>query len=246
MTTNLKENERLDDLQRDGYQIISNPQYFCFGIDAVILAAFAKTKKNENAIDLGTGNGIIPILMDARYHNANITGLEIQEYNVDMANRSIAINEIGERIRVIQGDIKEASAIFGCGKMDVVTTNPPYMNANHGLTNPDDHKAIARHEILCTLEDVIREGSRLLKSNGRFYMIHRPQRLAEIFATMKEYHLEPKRMRMVHPYAEKEANMVLIEAIKCANPLLKVEAPLVVYAAPGEYSEEMKGIHHGK
>lgn len=246
MTINLKENERLDDLQRKGYQIISNSKYFCFGIDAVILAAFAKTKKNESAIDLGTGNGIIPILMDARYHNASITGLEIQEYNVDMAQRSIEMNDIGERVHVVQGDIKEASKIFGCDKYDVVTTNPPYMNAEHGLTNPNMAKAIARHEICCTLDDVVREGSRLLHFGGRFYMIHRPHRLAEIFDCLKAYHLEPKRMQLVYPYVNKEANMVLIEAIKGANPMLKVEKPLIVYDAPGQYSEEMKGIHYGE
>lgn len=246
MMIDLKENERIDDLQRDGYRIISNAGYFCFGIDAVILAAFAGTKKNDNAIDLGTGNGIIPILMDARYRNARITGLEIQEYNVDMANRSIALNDIADRVSVVQGDIKEASAIFGCGKYDVVTSNPPYMNDNHGLKNPDMHKAIARHEVLCTLDDVTREASKLLKEGGHFYMIHRPHRLVEIFDRLKAYKLEPKRMRLVYPFADKEANMVLIEAIKGARPMLKVESPLIVYDAPGEYTEEMKGIHYGR
>jgi tRNA1Val (adenine37-N6)-methyltransferase len=246
MTINLKENERLDDLQRDGYQIISNAKYFCFGIDAVILAAYAVTRKNDNAIDLGTGNGIIPVLMDARYHNAHITGLEIQEYNVDMAQRSIALNGIGERVSVVQGDIKEASSIFGCGKYDVVTSNPPYMNVDHGLTNPDMCKAIARHELLCTLEDVVREASRLLREGGHFYMIHRPHRLAEIFAQLKDYKLEPKRMRLVYPFVNKEANMVLIDAVKGANPMLKVESPLIVYERAGEYTQEMKGIHYGK
>lgn len=246
MTIDLKENERIDDLHRKGYQIISNPKYFCFGIDAVILAAFAKTKKDESAIDLGTGNGIIPILMDARYHNADITGLEIQEYNVDMAGRSIALNHIEARVRVVQGDIKEASKIFGCGRYDVVTTNPPYMKAENGLTNPDMVKAVARHEICCTLEDIVREGSRLLRDGGRFYMIHRPRRLAEIFGCLSAYHLEPKRMQMVHPYVDKEANMVLVEAVKGAKPMLRVEPSMVVYRSAGEYSEQMKGIHYGE
>lgn len=246
MTTNLKENERLDDLQRNGYMIISNPKLFCFGIDAVILAAFASTRKGDNAIDLGTGNGIIPILMDARYHNAKITGLEIQEYNVDMANRSIELNGISERISVVQGDICTASKIFGRDKYDVVTSNPPYMNSNHGITNPDECKAIARHEILCTLDDVVREASALLKTGGHFYMVHRPQRLSDIFAKLSQYRLEPKRMKMVHPFADKDANMVLIDAVKNANPMLKVESPLIVYASQGEYTDEMKGIHHGE
>lgn len=226
--------------------IISNAKFFCFGIDAVILAAFASTKKNDNAIDLGTGNGIIPILMDARYRNANITGLEIQDYNVDMANRSIELNGITERVSVVKGDIKEASAIFGCGKYDVVTSNPPYMNADHGLKNPDMCKAIARHEVLCKLDDVVREASRLLKNGGHFYMIHRPHRLNEIFERLSNYKLEPKRMRLVYPFVNKEANMVLIDAVKGANPMLKVESPLIVYESAGEYTEEMKGIHYGK
>lgn len=245
-TINLKENERLDDLQRDGYVIISNPEYFCFGIDAVILSDFAKTKQGDNAIDLGTGNGIIPILMDARYGNAHITGLEIQEYNVDMARRSIEGNAIAGRVDIVQGDIREASKLFGCGRYDVVTANPPYMNKEHGLVNPDEHKAIARHEVLCTLEDVVREASRLLKVGGHFYMIHRPHRLSEIFDRLKVHRLEPKRMRLVHPFADKEANMVLIDAIKGAKPMLKVESPLIVYDIPGEYTKEMKGIHYGK
>ncbi len=244
MMNSLRENERLDDLQRKGYKIIQNTKIFCFGIDAVLLSAFAKMNKTESAIDLGTGNGIIPMLMEARYEGAHYYGLEIQDINVEMATRSVEMNGLTGKVEIVQGDIKEASAIFGAGKYDVVTSNPPYMSANHGLTNPDSHKAIARHEILCTLDDVVREAAKLLKTNGRFYMIHRPQRLVEIFGKLTEYKLEPKRVRFVHPFADKEANMVLIEAVKGAKSMVKIESPLVVYKEQGVYTQELWDIHY--
>lgn len=243
MTTKLFEDERIDDLQRKGYKIIQNSKIFCFGIDAVLLSEFAKAMPTDNAIDLGTGNGIIPMLMEARY-GGHYTGLEIQDINVDMAGRSIEMNNLIGKVDIVKGDIKEASQILGAGKYDVVTSNPPYMNENHGLKNPDSHKAIARHEILCSLEDVVREGAKLLKVNGHFYMIHRPHRLVEIFEVMRKYKLEPKRMRMVHPFADKEANMVLVEGIKGAKPMLKVESPLIVYSEPGKYTKELWDIHY--
>lgn len=244
MMNNLREDERLDDLQRKGYKIIQNTKIFCFGIDAVLLSAYAKMDKTDCAIDLGTGNGIIPMLMEARYEGARYYGLEIQDINVEMARRSVAMNGLEGKVQIVQGDIKEASKIFGAGKYDVVTSNPPYMNENHGLTNPDSHKAIARHEILCTLDDVVREASKLLKVNGHFYMIHRPHRLTEIIMNLKEYKLEPKRIRFVHPFADKEANMVLIDAVKCAKPMVKIESPLVVYEKPGVYTQELWDIHY--
>lgn len=244
MMINLKEDERLDDLQRKGYKIIQNTKIFCFGIDAVLLSAFAKMNDDDSAIDLGTGNGIIPMLMEARYGGEHFYGLEIQDINVEMANRSVAMNNLTGKVEIIKGDIKEASKIFGAGKYDVVTSNPPYMNENHGLTNPDSHKAIARHELLCTLDDVVREASKLLKVNGHFYMIHRPHRLVEICAKLTEYKLEPKRIRMVHPFADKDANMVLIDAIKGAKPMVKIEPPLVVYKEQGVYTQELWDIHY--
>lgn len=243
-TISLSEDERLDDLQRKGYKIIQNTKIFCFGIDAVILADFAKMKAKDIAVDLGTGNGVIPMLMEARYGGVHFDGLEIQDINVNMARRSVAMNHLEEKITIHHGDIKEASGLLGAGKYDVVTCNPPYMNENHGLTNPDSHKAIARHELLCTLDDVVREAGKLLKTNGHFYMIHRPQRLVEILGKLTEYHLEPKRIRFVHSFVDKEASMVMIDAIKGANPLVKVEAPLIVYKAPGEYSDELWDIHY--
>ncbi len=245
MKTNnlLRENERLDDLQRNGYAIIQNPDKFCFGMDAVLLSGFAWVKKDERMLDLGTGTGIIPVLMAAKTEGRHFTGLEIQEESADMAARSVAYNELNERISIVQGDIKEASALFGCGSFEVVTSNPPYMINSHGLRNENPYKAIARHEIACTLEDVIREGARVLTSKGRFYMVHRPFRLVEIFRVFTEHGLEPKRMQMVHPFADSEPNMVLIEAAKGGNPRLKVEKPLVVYKAPGVYMDEIYEIY---
>lgn len=244
MTNNLREDERLDDLGRKGYRIIQNTKIFCFGIDAILLSAFARMDKTDSAIDLGTGNGIIPMLMEARYGGSRLYGLEIQEINVEMARRSVAMNGLSGKVEIVQGDIKEASGIFGAGKYDVVTSNPPYMNENHGLTNPDSHKAVARHEILCTLEDVVREASKLLKVNGHFYMIHRPHRLIEIFDTLTRYKLEPKRVRFVHPFVDKEANMVLIDAVRGAKSMVKVESPLVVYKEQGVYTQELWDIHY--
>ncbi|MDF2820584.1 MAG: Methyltransferase type 11 [Clostridiales bacterium] len=238
----LLEDERLDDLQRNGYHIIQNPNKFCFGIDAVLLSGYAKVKENEVAIDLGTGTGIIPILLEAKTCGKHFTGLEIQPESANMAARSVRYNQLEDKINIVEGDIKNASEIFGLSSFDVVTTNPPYMNDCHGLKNPELPKAIARHEVLCTLEDVIRESTRLLKSNGRLYMIHRPHRLVEIFETMRKYKLEPKRMKLVYPFVNKEPNMVLIEAIRGGRPMLKVESPLIVYKEKGIYTDEIYGF----
>jgi tRNA1(Val) A37 N6-methylase TrmN6 len=239
----LNPDERLDDLQRNGYKLIQNTKIFCFGMDAVLLCAFTKVDKGERVLDLGTGNGVIPILLKGRTEGKHFTGLEIQDVNVDLARRSVQYNRIEDDVLIVQGDIKEASKIFGGASFDVVTTNPPYMNENHGLKNPESHKAIARHEILCTLEDVIREGTKVLKPGGRFNMIHRPHRLVEIIELMKKYRVEPKRIRFVHPFADKEANMVLIEGIRGAKPMVKIEPPLVIYEATGVYTEEVKNLY---
>lgn len=239
MTTNLMPGERLDDLQIKGYEIIQHPGRFCFGMDAVLLSAFAKVKAGECVLDLGTGTGILPILLAAKTEGKHFTGLEIQEASADMARRSVLHNHLEERVEIVTGDIKEASSVFGLAKMDVITTNPPYMIGGHGLANPESSKAIARHEVLCTLEDIIRESTRMLKSGGRFYMVHRPFRLAEILTKMSEMHLEPKRMRLVYPYVDKEPNMVLIEGIRGAKSRMSVEPPLIVYEKDGSYTQEI-------
>ncbi len=239
----LLENERLDELHRNGYCIIQNTQTFCFGMDAVLLSGFAQVKQREHAIDLGTGTGIIPILLAAKTEGEHFTGLEIQPESVDMAKRSVRYNCLEDKIDVIAGDIKDASVQFGASSFDVVTTNPPYMTGQHGLVNPNEAKAIARHEILCTLEDVIRESARLLKPQGRFYMVHRPFRLAEIMVLMRQYGLEPKRMKLVHPFADKEPNMVLLEGLRGGKPRITVEKPLIVYQEPGIYTDEIYDIY---
>ncbi|MCR4567221.1 MAG: tRNA1(Val) (adenine(37)-N6)-methyltransferase [Pseudobutyrivibrio sp.] len=239
----VRSDERLDDLQINGYKIIQHPDKFCFGMDAVLLSSFARVKEGEVALDLGTGTGILPILLEAKTEGAHFTGLEIQPESVEMAGRSVAYNNLQSKIDIIEGDIKEASKIFGKATMDIVTSNPPYMTNHHGLKNPNDAKAIARHELLCSLEDVVRETSAVLKQMGRCYFVHRPFRLVEIITLMKQYKLEPKRMRLVYPYIDKEPNMVLIEGVKGGGSQLTVEKPLIVYDAPGEYTQEIYEIY---
>lgn len=239
MEIELKENERLDDLGRKGYQIIQNTGRFCFGMDAVLLSEFVHIKKNECVADLGTGTGILPILLEAKTEAKQFKALEIQEESVDMARRSVCFNHLQDKIEIVTGDIKEAVKIFGAASFDVVTTNPPYMRNEHGLKNPEQAKSIARHEVLCNLDDVIKNGAGLLKEYGRFYMVHRPFRLSEIMDALHRYRLEPKRMRFVHPYVNKDANMVLIEAVKGGGINLKLEPPLIVYTEKGKYTEEV-------
>lgn len=243
MTIKLKEQERIDELHRNGYQIIQNPKGFCFGMDAVLLSGFARVRAGERVIDLGTGTGIIPILLEAKTEGAFFIGLEIQHDSADMAKRSAALNHLEHKVKIIEGDIKEASRLFGKSVFDVVTSNPPYMNENHGLVNENAPKAIARHEVLCTLEDIVREASFMLKPGGRFYMVHRPRRLIEIINVLSSFQLEVKRMKMVHPMADKEANMVLLEAVRGGKPLLKLEPPLIVYKEPGIYTKEIYDIY---
>lgn len=243
MTIKLKEGERLDELHRNGYQIIQHSGKFCFGMDAVLLSGFARVKSGERALDLGTGTGIIPILLRGKTEGRDFTGLEIQEESADMARRSVAYNHLEESISIVTGDIKEAAALFGAASFDVVTSNPPYMTGNHGLVNPEQPKAIARHELLCTLEDVVRETSKVLRPGGRFYLVHRPFRLAEIMTVLVKYKLEPKRMRLVYPFADKEPNMVLLEALSGGRSRITVEKPLIVYKEQGVYTDEIYDIY---
>ena len=242
MMTKLLPNERLDDLQ-NGFYVIQNPEKFCFGMDAVLLSGFAKIRNNARVLDMGTGTGIIPILLKSREKGTHFTGLEIQKECADMASRSVAYNGLESAIDIVCGDIKEAAEIFGAASFDVVTSNPPYMIGEHGLRNPYMAKAIARHEVLCTLEDVVSQTSRVLKDRGHFFMVHRPFRLAEIFQVMMKYKLEPKRMQLVYPYIDREPNMVLIEACKGGNSRITVERPLIVYEKPGEYTKSILEIY---
>lgn len=243
MEVTLCENERLDELHRNGYKIIQDKGRFCFGMDAVLLSGFARVKQGEKVLDLGTGTGIIPILLEAKTDGEHFTGLEIQPESADMASRSVAYNDLQDKIDIVVGDIKDASQRFGASSFDVITTNPPYMIGKHGIKNDQDAKAIARHEILCDLDDILRESVKMLKPSGRFYMVHRPFRLAEIFSKMIEYRIEPKRMQLVYPFVDKEPNMVLIEGLRGGKSRITVEKPLIVYKEPGVYTDEIYDIY---
>lgn len=212
-------------------------------MDAVLLSGFVQVKLGEKVLDLGTGTGIIPILLEAKTAGRHFTGLEIQEEIVDMAKRSVRLNQLEEKICIVQGDIKEAGALFSRASFDVVTSNPPYIQSAGGLKNPGEVKAISRHEILCTLEDVVREAGKLVRPGGRFYLVHRPQRLIEIISVMKRYALEPKRLKFVHPFLNREANMVLIEAVRGGGSMVKVEKPVIVFKEPGVYTDEIRQVY---
>ncbi len=235
--------ERVDDLLRNGYRIIQDTGRFCFGMDAVLLAGFAKDARGERLLDIGTGTGILPLLMEARTEIPRLWGLEIQEESADMARRSVRLNALQEKIEIITGDIKEADRLFETASFDVITCNPPYMIGQHGLQNANQAKTIARHEVCCTFQDIAGMTAKLLKPGGRFYLVHRPFRLAEILVTLNACRLEPKRMQLVYPYVDKEPNMVLIEAIRGAKPRMTVEKPLIVYQSPGVYTDEIYDIY---
>ncbi|MDD7051195.1 MAG: tRNA1(Val) (adenine(37)-N6)-methyltransferase [Lachnospiraceae bacterium] len=239
----MKETERIDELQRNGYRIIQDPGRFCFGMDAVLLSGFARAKEGDSVLDLGTGTGIIPILMEAKTNASRFFALEIQEESADMARRSVALNGLEKKIQVVTGDIKEAEKYFNASSFDVITCNPPYMIGKHGLVNPDAPKAIARHEILCTLEDVIRQAAFLLKPGGSFYLVHRPFRLVEILSLLVTAKLEPKRMRLVYPYVDKEPNMVLLQAVRGGKSRMTVEKPLIIFEKPGVYTKEIHEVY---
>ena len=242
-TIELNEGERVDDLERCGYRIIQNTEKFCFGMDAVLLSGYAFAKRGEKVLDLCTGNGIIPILMAAKTQAERIVGIEVQKEVADMAKRSVAANNLSERINIICANIKDTEEYLTKGIFDVVTCNPPYMIDNHGIKNPDSPKAIARHEILCNFDDVARIASAMLRPGGRFFLIHRPFRLTEIFETLTGHGLEPKRMKLVYPYVNREPNMVLIEADLMGRRRLTVERPLIVYASPNCYTKEIYDIY---
>lgn len=233
----------MDELQRNGYRIIQNPDKFCFGMDAVLLTGFAYAKEGDRLLDLGTGNGIIPLLMEAKYRCKELVGLEIQADSADMAARSIMLNDLSDKIHIVVGDIREADAIFRPASFDCITCNPPYMIGAHGIVNPHEPKALARHEILCTFADVASQAAKLLKPGGHFFLVHRPFRLAEIMTELVRHKLEPKRMRLVYPYADREPNMVLLEAVRGGKPRMRVEKPLIVYREPGVYMPEVREIY---
>lgn len=234
----VRDGERLDDLQLGGLEIIQDPDKFCFGVDAVFLSDFARVKPGETVLDMGTGNGIIPILLSAKTQGRKFTGLEIQQDTAEMARRSVLHNHLEDRIEIVTGDIKEAAEIFKPAFFDVITTNPPYMLADHGLRNPDSSRAVARHEVLCSLDDILRESMRLLQDKGRFYMIHRPFRLTEIMIKMNHYKIEPKRIQFIYPHIDREPAMMLIEGVRGAKPRVTVEPPIIIYDRPADGHRE--------
>lgn len=238
-----KEGERIDDLQLKGLKIIQNPSWFCFGIDAVLLSSFARVKKTDKVVDLGCGNGIIPLLVYGKYSPREITGIEIQEEVAEMAVRSIKLNSLEDNIKISVGDIKDCYNDIGINEYDVVVTNPPYKKGNAGLKNLEDKKTIARHEVMINLDEIIYSASRLLKGSGRFYMIHRPERLKDIIISLDKNNLTLKKIRFVHPKAMEKPTMVLIEAVKAGGEFLTVEKPLIVYNEDNSYTDEINSIY---
>lgn len=245
MEINLKENERIDDLQYRNLKIIQNQDGFCFGMDSILLSDFAVgIKKNAKIMDLGTGTGILSILLSRKVNPNKIVGVDIQKQVCDMATRSVKLNKLEDRIEILNEDIKELSKKFDSASFDVVITNPPYKKQNTGLVNNNKIKLVSRHEITAGLEDFIKISSYLLKDKGSFYLVHRPERLVDIFSLLRKYHLEPKKMKIVYPKKGKEPNLLLIEAVKNAKPFLKIQKPLFIYNENGEYTDEVLNIYH--
>lgn len=247
MNIELKENERIDDLEFKNLKIIQNNNGFCFGIDAVLLSDFAKNiKRDATVLDLGTGTGIISILLCGKTNLKKIIGVEVQEEVYDMAKRSIELNNLQNKFEVINENILNLNKIYKNNTFDAIVTNPPYKKENTGVVNEEEKKFISRHEVLAKLEDYIKISNKLLKDKGEFYMVHRPERLVDIFSLMRKYKIEPKKMRMVYSNKDKESKLVLIKGIKNAKPFLKLENNLYIYDENGEYTEEIKKIYNKK
>ena len=243
----LKENERIDDLEYKGLKIIQNTKGFCFGIDSILLSDFAKNiKKEARVLDLGTGTGIIATLLCGKTNLRKVIGVEIQSEVADMAKRSIKLNQLQNKFEIINEDINHIFNQLEKNSFDAVVTNPPYQKKNAGIINDKEKKVISRHEITATLEDFIKVSKELLKDKGEFYMVHRPDRLVDIFCVMRQYHIEPKVIRFVYPNQKKEPNLVLIKGIKNAKPFLTMEKNLYVYDENGNYTQEVKDIYHVK
>ena len=243
----VKENERIDDLGLKNLKIIQDKEGFCFGIDAVLLSDFAKNlKKDAKVIDLGTGTGIIATLLCGKTNLRKVIGIEIQSEVADMAKRSIKLNQLQNKFEIINEDINHIFNQLEKNSFDAVVTNPPYQKKNAGIINDKEKKVISRHEITATLEDFIKVSKELLKDKGEFYMVHRPDRLVDIFCVMRQYHIEPKVIRFVYPNQKKEPNLVLIKGIKNAKPFLTMEKNLYVYDENVNYTQEVKDIYHVK
>lgn len=235
--------ERIDDLQVNGLKIIQNPVGFCFGIDAVLLSHFIRVKNGEQLVEFGTGTGVIPILLSARTAFDKVHAFEVQKDVAEMAKRSVRMNQLEDKIEIIEDNLTEVLKYLKAGTVDVVFSNPPYMSGDGGIKNEDIKRRISRHEMLCTLEDIIEKASKLLKFRGRFYMIHRPNRMVDILTLCRKYKLEPKEIRMIQPYYDKRPNIFLIMCSKGGQPDLKFLDPLIVYEKNGQYSKEIYDIY---
>ena len=237
----LKENERIDDLQIDDLKIIQNKDWFCFGIDSVLLSGFAsEIHRNSRILDLGTGTGILALLLSSKVENSKITGIEIQKDVTEMAIKSVKLNNLEDRIEIINKNVKE---LKNDSLYDAVVTNPPYKKEGTGITNKNNVKLISRHEINGNLEDFIKAASISLKDNCSMYMVNRPERLADIFEYSRKYNLEPKVLQIVYSKTNSKPNLVLVKATKYANRYLKVLEPLYIYKENGEYTDEVKKIY---
>lgn len=242
---NIMENEKIDDLQCRGLRIIQKEDGFRFGVDAVLLADFCRSERFKNAVDLGTGTGIIPILLAGKTKAEKLIGIEILGDMAEMAQRSIILNGLEDRVRIICGDLKNSAALLGSESFDLVTSNPPYVNSGGGLLSESDSRTAARHEVLCTLEDIIAAASRLLKNKGQLNLIHRPERLVDILCTMRKHNIEPKVMRLVSPSRGKAPNLVLIRGFKAGRTQLNIQEPLYIYNPDRSYTEEARRIYFG-
>ncbi len=240
----LKSGEVIDDLQRDGLRIIQNKNFFKFGIDAVLLTYFCSPKKPVQIVDLGTGSGVVPLLLSAKYRSALISGLEIQSEVAEMAQRSVALNKLQDRIEVVNGDIRQWQRHYQKECADVVTANPPYFKSGSGVANPNDYKLISRHEVACNLDDLFSAAQGILKPGGHFYMVHRPDRLVDIFVAARKYRLEPKVLQLVKPCVGEAANLLLLKCVKYGGAELKWLAPIVVYRAGRQYTEQIYKIYN--
>ena len=240
----LKDNERIDDLQLNNLKIIQNKDGFCFGIDAVLLSDFAKDiRNNSTVLDLGTGTGIIGILLCAKTKLSKIYGIDIQKDVCDMAFRSVKLNNLENKFEIINTNIKELTNTFEEASFDAIVSNPPYKKDNSGLKNESETKLISRHEITASLENFILVSSKLLKSNGSIYMVHRPERLSDLFYLLKKYNLEPKKLRLVQSYQDSKPKLVLVKATKNAKSFLNIEEPLIIYNKDGSYTDEIFKIY---
>ena len=247
MDIELKNNERIDDLEFKGYKIIQNPDGFCFGIDSVLLSDYAKEiKKESKVLDLGTGTGILCILLTGKTNLKEIIGVEIQEEVCDMARRSIKLNNLEDKIKIINENIINIENIYNKGSFDVIVTNPPYKKKNTGLQNENEKKVISRHELTASLDDFIRISKNMLKDKGQFYMVHRPERLVDILYLMRKYKIEPKQIKFVSSKIGKEPNLVLIKGVKNGKQFLKFDSILYVYNEDGTYTDEILKIYNKK